>query len=615
VADVFRRASPLPALPRTPKVSVVVCTYNGSKTLAGALESVSRLNYPDYEVILVDDGSTDGVPEIAARYPQVRYHRQANRGLSVARNVGMELATGEIVAYTDDDCVADRDWLYFLVAKLLDSDASGVGGPNLLPTEDGPVAACVQVSPGAPAHVLVDDSVAEHVPGCNMAFWRDRLMAIGGFDPVYSKAGDDVDVCWRLEGEGEHVVYAPSAMVWHHRRSTVRAYLKQQRGYGEAEALLKRKHPEKFRGYRAQWMGRIYTRAGLGVNVGKPIIHRGVFGAGMFQTIYSPPQVWWPLVALSLEWWLAALMLLGLAPFANPLAWLARVGVLSGDVASPLANPLLLLPVLMLGATAGVAYLVAGQAQPAEHQRRFWSRLLIAAMHVAQPVERGWARYRGRFEDIRIPDALHRLRRVWEYRAGTVLRRREIALWSENWIGREELLKDLVDLAQRHHWFPRIDSGWLPHDVRFYGDRWCKADLVTVTENHGGPERLTRLRLVRQATLFQKALVVGLAYLAALAWAIEPRAILYVVPFILATLWQVHWSTRQLHTAVMAAALTTARQLGMAVVDAPELLARKPAGERDEVGAQAAPASTRLAGPLFWRRLWAAARRMSLTLF
>jgi hypothetical protein len=235
-------------------------------------------------------------------------------------------------------------------------------------------------------------------------------------------------------------------------------------------------------------------------------------------------------------------------------------------------------------------------------------------MHVAQPVERGWARYRGRFDHIRIPDAIHRLRRVWEYRAGALLARREIGLWSESWIGREELLKDLVDLARRHHWFPRIDSGWMPHDVRFYGDRWCKADLVTVTENHGGPKRLTRLRLVERATFFQKALLVGLGYLMALAFAAAPHAILYVVPFILATLWQVRWSARQLHTAVLAAALTTARQLGMTVVDAPGLLTRKPAGEGEEAGAEVLTAA-RTASPFFWRRLWAAARRMSLTLF
>src|SRR5262249_35653469 len=381
--------------------------------LDGCLASLEKLNYADYEVILVNDGSTDNVPDIAARYSYIRYHEQPNRGLSVARNVGMDLARGEIIAYTDDDCFADPDWLYFLVAKLLETGATGVGGPNLLPTEDGSVAACVSASPGTPAHVLIDDNVAEHVPGCNMAFWADRLRAINGFDAAYTKAGDDVDVCWRLQAEGDKIAYAPAAMVWHHRRATVAAYLKQQRGYGEAEGLLKRKHPEKFRGFRLDlnWLGRIYTRAGLGLSVGEPIVHHGVFGAGLFQTVYAAPQVWGPLLVLSLEWWPVLCLMLGLAPVANPLAPLARLGILGPWATSPFANPLFLVPVLMLATTAGIAWLVAGQASPPVHQRRWGSRFLIAAMHIAQPVERGGARYKTRFLTIESPGTPHHLRR------------------------------------------------------------------------------------------------------------------------------------------------------------------------------------------------------------
>jgi O-antigen biosynthesis protein len=572
VASVYRAPSPLPPLPRTPKVSVLVCSYNGSKTLDGCLASLRKLNYPDYEVVLVNDGSTDSVPEIAARYPYIRYYAQPNRGLSVARNVGLELAKGEIVAYTDDDCFADPDWLYYLVSKLLETGATGVGGPNLLPTGDGPVAACVSASPGTPAHILLDDNVAEHVPGCNMAFWADRLRAIGGFDPVYTKAGDDVDVCWRLQAEGDQIVFAPAAMVWHHRRATVKAYLKQQRGYGEAEGLLKRKHPEKFRGFRADlsWAGRIYTRAGLGLEVGDPIIHHGVFGTGLFQTIYSAPQVWWPLLVLSIEWWMLALGMLGLAPVWNPAAMLARAGFLGDFALSSFANPLLLLPVLMLAATLGVAWLVAGQASPPVHQRRWWSRALIAAMHVAQPVERGWARYKTRFETIVIPEGLHSLRRAWQRRAGRLLGRKQIELWSEDGVSRETLLESLLQSAALQRWFVRVDPGWESHDVRFYGDRWCKSDLVTVTENHGGGKLLTRVRLRPAATLFQKVLWIALAYVLVLAWGICPSCALYVSPVLVGLLAWVRISGRRLNAVVVASVLSIAERLNLTVVGDPD---------------------------------------------
>jgi glycosyltransferase involved in cell wall biosynthesis len=579
--------NPLPPLDRYPRVSVVVCSYNGASTLDGCLQSLARLNYPDYEVILVDDGSTDRTRQIAQQYPSVRCHHQANRGLSAARNVGMELATGEIIAYTDSDCMADEDWLYYLVSKLLQTGASAVGGPNLLPTHDGPVAACVSASPGTPAHILVDDEVAEHVPGCNMAFWADRLRAIRGFDPVYTKAGDDVDVCWRLQAQGERIVFSPSAMVWHHRRSTVRAYLKQQRGYGEAEALLKRKHPEKFRGFRSEsmWAGRIYTRAGLGLNAGRPVIHYGRFATGLFQTIYSPPRVWWPLFCLSLEWWLAIFLLLGSALVFHPTIIVYPKKLVTPDQAFSTAftdslvlqmiNPLVLLPLVMLGTTLCVSYLAAGHARPAEHQRRWWSRLLIAAMHIAQPVERGFARYKTRFQTIRVSEAMRSLRLAWEKRAGHILGRRTLELWSEQGVGREQILDGLLELARKNHWTLRADSGWTPYDVTFHGDRWCKIRLTTVTENHGGGRLLTRLRLQSRATLFYNALIFFLLYVLLLGWFADHRWELALIPIFLAIAWRLRALFRQLNRTVIAGILAVAEDLGMVVVGE-SLLLRKP---------------------------------------
>src|SRR5205814_9336663 len=112
--------------------------------------------------------------------------RQSNQGLSVARNVGLQAATGAVVAYTDSDCFADADWLTHLVYQLQRSGAAAVGGPNPTP-EDGWLAACVAAAPGQPTHVLQSDQEAEHIPGCNMAFRREALEAINGFDPQYRK--------------------------------------------------------------------------------------------------------------------------------------------------------------------------------------------------------------------------------------------------------------------------------------------------------------------------------------------------------------------------------------------------------------------------------------------
>ena len=271
-----------------PKVSVVVCSYNGASTLDECLKSLTRLRYPDfYEVILVDDGSTDSTSEIAKRYPNVLYHHQENRGLSAARNVGAELAIGEVVVYTDSDCVADPDWLYYLIRGMQDQNVPAIGGPNIPPSSDCPVARCVAASPGGPSQVMLDDRLAEHVPGCNMAFRRDLLLELGGFDEQFRQAGDDVDFCWRWQDAGYRIGYAPAAMVWHHRRSSVSAYLKQQKGYGRSEAMVYRKHPHRFTflGY-SLWKGVIYGDGAVGLPSRAPLIYHGRFGSAPFQGIY-----------------------------------------------------------------------------------------------------------------------------------------------------------------------------------------------------------------------------------------------------------------------------------------------------------------------------------------
>src|SRR5262245_15687821 len=388
--------SPAGLLPETPRVSVVVCTYNGGKTLAQCLGSLLVLDYPDYEVIVVDDGSTDDTREILSRFPTVgaasraapeagparlagptvRVIHQENRGLSAARNVGLRAATGQVVAYTDSDCFADPDWLAHLVYQLQRSGAAAVGGPNLTP-EDGWLAACVAAAPGQPTHVLESDQEAEHIPGCNMAFRREALEAINGFDPQYRKAGDDVDVCWRLKQAGYWITFAPGGFVWHHRRQNPRAYLKQQAGYGEAEALLQFKHPDKFNGRGdGKWHGVLYGPSLRGLRLGGAIIYRGVFGTGLFQCLYQPAPAHWAMLPSTLEWHLAAALAALAALFLWPVVWLVVAA--------------------MLALSLAVAGLQAAQASLAPEHDGLLSRLVVAGLCYAQPLVRSWTRYRTR---------------------------------------------------------------------------------------------------------------------------------------------------------------------------------------------------------------------------
>src|SRR5262249_12326847 len=220
---------------------------------------------------------------------------------------GLHASTGAIVAYTDSDCVADPDWLTLLVHQLERTGAAAVGGPNLSP-EDGPTATCVGASPGQPTHVLESDQVAEHIPGCNMAFRREALEWIRGFDPQFKKAGDDVDVCWRLQQAGRWITFAPGAFVWHHRRQNVKTYLKQQGASGRAEARWPFKPPSRSTGRgEGRWRGALYGAALQGLRLGSAMVWRGTFGTGLSQCLSQPAPAHWAMLPATLEWHAAAL--------------------------------------------------------------------------------------------------------------------------------------------------------------------------------------------------------------------------------------------------------------------------------------------------------------------
>jgi O-antigen biosynthesis protein len=483
-ATVQRQFSVAPHFPlgRFPKVSVVVASYNGERTLRGCLDSLQRLNYPDYEVILIDDGSTDSTQEIAAKFPNIRNIRhEKNLGLSVARNTGISASTGEIVAFTDSDCRADEDWLYYLVGDLLDSEFAGIGGPNLLPPEDSAVAAAVMVSPGGPAHVMLTDRQAEHIPGCNMAFYKWALDEIGGFDPIYTKAGDDVDVCWRLQQAGYRIGFSPSGFVWHYRRSTIAAYLKQQEGYGEAEALLTRKHPENFNSFGGGlWRGRIYTSAKFGVQLQPPVIYHGSFGSAGFQKLYTAEPASTLMLCTTLEYHL----FIGL-----PLWVLSAIS----HHFFPLAVASLLIPIT-------ICALAALQADLPKKQLQWWSRPLVALLFFLQPIVRGFARYRGRLAVKPLTLASQESLDSLALR-GSNRKLGEVQYWARQRIERLEFVTAILKRLDEKDWPNRTDVGWSSYDVEIYGSRWSHLQITTVAEDHPNKRQLIRCRLKPVASL------------------------------------------------------------------------------------------------------------------
>src|SRR6266487_775332 len=473
VRRMFRTAPYFP-LSRYPKASVVVASYNGAHTLKPCLESLTRLAYPDYEVILVDDGSTDATPEIAKEFPGILCIRQDNHGLSVARNTGIAAAAGEIVAFTDSDCRPDEDWLYYLVGDLLSRELAGIGGHNFLPPDDSSVAAAVMASPGGPAHVMLTDREAEHLPGCNMAFYKWALEEIGGFDPVFRKAGDDVDLCWRLQEHGFKLGFSPAGFVWHYRRSTIRAYLKQQAGYGEAEALLMRKHPEYFSFFGGGiWRGRIYTASKFGVILQRPLIYHGLFGSGFFQMLYAPEPAFLVMFCTSLEY--HVLVVLPLVALSTSIYVLLPIALASWALA------------------LGVCAVAAAQAELPKKKRPPWSRPLVALLFFLQPIVRGWARYHERLTVRSEPPVFKRpvaSEHIDDWEAFG-----RVAYWSEGGGDRYGFLNRILTKLQHEGWQHKTDTGWSAYDVEIFGSRWSRLRLTTATEELAQGHKVFRCQL------------------------------------------------------------------------------------------------------------------------
>ncbi len=269
-----------------PSFSVIICTRNGRDRIGRCLTAACRMGGCDFEIILVDDGSTDGTADfVEENFPSVRVLRLPPNGLSVARNAGAAAAHGEILAFTDDDCEPDAEWLARLCRVFETGRFSAAGGPNLPPPPQTTAEAVVCAAPGAPSHVLLDDEEAEHLPGCNLAVMKTAFASIGGFDPQFHTAGDDVDFCWRLRAAGFRLGFSPGAFVWHRRRPSISAFLRQQRGYGKAERLLITKHPEKFsKNGGAQWQGFVYGGGPVRV-MADSIIYHGPMGTAGYQAV------------------------------------------------------------------------------------------------------------------------------------------------------------------------------------------------------------------------------------------------------------------------------------------------------------------------------------------
>lgn len=249
---------------------------NAERTLPACLRALQDQTIaPDeYEIIVVDDGSTDATA-VVARTMGACVASQAHQGPAAARNLGVSLAQGELIMFTDADCAPAHDWLEQMSAPLQDETITGVKGAYAT-RQTAIVARLVQLEFAERYARLSKHRYVDFFDTHALALRQSALQAAGPFDTFFPAANnEDVDLAYRLAARGYRLVFNPNARVYHQHPDTWRGYLRQKfwRGYWRMQVY--QRYPHKM-------LADTYTPQALKLQV-----------ALVFLLLIALPFAWW----------------------------------------------------------------------------------------------------------------------------------------------------------------------------------------------------------------------------------------------------------------------------------------------------------------------------------
>jgi len=237
-----------------PFVTVAVCTLGQAETLENTIESLLNQSYPidKYETIVVVDENIKAYNKLK-KYPIRLLFREKRGGLSSARNLCVKHANGEIIAFTDDDCIADRSWLEELVKVFLSDDkVKGVGG-IVRSLHSDTISKTLTLLELVGVSWLYKEEIAgmgrKRIAGINSAFRKSAIKSIGGWDERITYGADDVDINHRLLKEGHRLKLSPKAVIYHEHRSSLKDIFWWSHNLGIGYSHYLKKHGNYFRGF------------------------------------------------------------------------------------------------------------------------------------------------------------------------------------------------------------------------------------------------------------------------------------------------------------------------------------------------------------------------------
>jgi hypothetical protein len=271
----------------------------------------------------------------------------------------------------------------------------------------------------------------------------------------------------------------------------MKAYIGQQKGYGKAEALLYFRHPQRFNalGY-SRWRGRIYGGISALFSIRRPVIYGGVFGRGLFQTLYQPPSTVLSYLPFTLEWNLIGALLLAYGAARGGWHWIG---------AAPIA--------LSWACCLWVAMRARVDA-PAGGVR---GRLLISILTYWGPLLRSLERYRWWVRGLTAAEPSTSERPVqalpWSWRE----RAFSAAFWTEDALEKETILHGLIEVLAARKYFVLVDQGWSEWDLEVHGGIWSRGRIKVCTENHGGERRVLRVKCTLRISRLARGVLAGAA--------------------------------------------------------------------------------------------------------
>lgn len=234
-------------------ISVVIPVYNEERRILHTLKAIYDGSLLPTEIIVVDGGSSDHTVEIVRNsYPDVILLNNPDKTAATGRNVGILEAHGEIIAFTDGDCLVARDWLRNIAKHFEDTDIDGLGGKvlNAVPENRyeeywGNLAWNLIMSFPDESYEVREKKLNDAFVTANCAYRKDLLFRINGFNEFFANNAEDVDLCWRAIDRGAKLVYVPDVIIYAHNVTTLKGIAQKSFRNGVSSSKLQKVYGNK----------------------------------------------------------------------------------------------------------------------------------------------------------------------------------------------------------------------------------------------------------------------------------------------------------------------------------------------------------------------------------